>query len=717
MAKKQQKGARYFNRELSWLEFNQRVLDEGRDESLPLLERLKFLAIASSNLDEFFMVRVGGLQRLVEQEDARTDPAGMTPARQLAAIYRRVTEMHGQQYACLLDEVEPSLANEGLRRVTPDGIEDKHLRVVRRLFLADLFPVFSPQAIRSDAPFPLLQNQTLHLCVRLAPAAEDPQEEENGDGEDHAVGRYAVIPLGPGLSRFITLPSEAEGGYNYILLEDVVQLCITKFFPGEEVLETATFRITRNADMSVREDLAADLLSGMEQVLDARLQSDCARLEIDAVAGDEMLQFLQSKLEIPAERVFRFPGPLALNELMKITGTAGFEHLQYRPWPPQPTPLLDPRKSLLDTLATQDVMLYHPYESFEPVIRLIEEAADDPDVLSIKQVLYRTSRDSPIIAALKRAAAQGKYVTALVELKARFDEARNIGWARDLEQSGVQVIYGVKGLKTHAKVCLIVRRESSGVQRYMHFGTGNYNESTAKLYSDVSIMTSRNDFGLDATAFFNAVSGYSQPQKLRQLEMAPTGLRDRFLEMIEVETQRAKQGHEAEIIAKVNSLVDTGIIDALYAASSAGVKIRLNIRGICCLRPRVKELSENIRVISIVDRFLEHARIFYFHHGGDQQVFISSADWMPRNLDRRVELMTPVLDVSNRNRLTRILKSYFKDNVKARELLASGDYRKVKPKARAAAYRSQERLYEEVCDNVRRAEQTKRTELEPHRGS
>jgi len=711
--KKQTKAARYFNRELSWLEFNQRVLDEGRDASLPLLERLKFLAIASSNLDEFFMVRVGGLQRLVEQHDTRTDPAGMTPVKQLDAICRRVTGMHAQQYACLLDEIEPGLAKEGFRRISGGKIDDAQLRIVRRIFESELFPVFSPAAIRNDIPFPLLQNQTIHLCVRLGPAA--PQE-ANGAATDSAEEaeqeRYAVIPLGRALDRFITLPS--DGGYNFILLEDVVRLCAGKFFQGEEVLETATFRITRNADMSVREDLAADLLSGMEQVLDERRESDCARLEIDAAASDTMAEFLRGKLEIPADRVFRFAGPIALDAFIKLTSASGFEHLQYRPWPPQPTPDLDPRKSLLSTLAERDVLLYHPYESFEPVVRLIEEAAEDPDVLSIKQVLYRTSRDSSIVAALMRAASRGKYVTALVELKARFDEARNIEWARNLEQAGVQVIYGVKGLKTHAKICLIVRRESHGVQRYMHFGTGNYNESTAKLYSDVSLMTSRDDFGLDATAFFNAVSGYSQPQKLRQLEMAPTGLRDRFLEMIEVETQRATQGHHAEIIAKVNSLVDTGIIDALYAASNAGVKVRLNIRGICCLRPRVKGLSDNIRVISIVDRFLEHARIYYFHHGGDQRVFISSADWMPRNLDRRVELLTPVLDVASRNRLTRILKCYFRDNVKSRELLARGEYRRVKPKARAAPYRSQERLYEEICDNVRRAEQMKRTELEPH---
>jgi polyphosphate kinase len=370
---------------------------------------------------------------------------------------------------------------------------------------------------------------------------------------------------------------------------------------------------------------------------------------------------------------------------------------------------------MFDTIARRDILLHHPYESFEPVVRLVEEAADDPDVLAIKQTLYRTSRNSPVVAALCRAAEKGKHVTAIVELKARFDEERNIEWARNLEQASVQVIYGVKGLKTHAKLCIIVRREPHGIQRYVHFGTGNYNEITARIYGDVSYFTNDEELGADATSFFNAVSGYSQPQQFRKIEAAPMGLRDRLLEMIEIETQRKQQGQKAYIAAKLNSLVDSRIIDALYTASQAGVRIQLNVRGICCLRPGVPELSENITVVSIVDRFLEHSRIIYFYHGGDERVFISSADWMPRNLDRRVELLVPVEDAASRRRLISILDVYFRDNVKGRVLRQDGTYDRVRAKRKAKKVRCQELFYEEACDALKRAEQSRRTTFEPYR--
>jgi polyphosphate kinase len=470
--------------------------------------------------------------------------------------------------------------------------------------------------------------------------------------------------------------------------------------------------LPRNADISVREDAASDLLAGMEEVLDERRHADCVRLEIDESASPMLLNFLRRALGIEKVEAFSLPGPLDLAAWSTLSDRLGFDHLKYEPWPPQRSPLLTAGRSMFETITAQDVLLYHPYDSFEPVQRLVEEAAVDPEVLAIKQILYRTSRDSPIVAALQRAAENGKHVTVVVELKARFDEARNIAWARRLEQAGAQVIYGVKGLKTHAKACLIVRREPHGIQRYVHFGTGNYNEATARVYSDASLFTVDGDLGSDVVAFFNAVSGYSQPQKYRKLEAAPIGLRDRLLEMIRTETDRARDRQPARIMAKVNALLDTQLIDALYEASQEGVEIRLNVRGICCLRPGVPGLSENIEVVSIVDRFLEHARIMYFHHGGDGRVFMSSADWMPRNLDRRIELLVPIEDAQCRQRLTHILETCFADNAKARRLRGDGTHERAT--AAGEVVRAQERLFDEVRAAVRQAEQQRATVFEPH---
>lgn len=433
------------------------------------------------------------------------------------------------------------------------------------------------------------------------------------------------------------------------------------------------FRITRNADLSLREDLAFDLLAEMEEVLEARQTGACVRLEISDTVTTQLLAFLQDALKVQNESVYVVPGPLDLSAFMQLGDRSGFDHLRYESWPPQLSPSVDLGSSMFQVLQRQDLMLVHPYESFEPVLRLLEEAADDPNVLAIKQILYRTSRNSPIVATLQRAAEKGKYVTVIVELKARFDEARNIEWAKSLELAA-QVIYGVKGLKTHAKCLVIVRREPQGIVRYVHFGTGNYNESTARLYSDVSFMTSNEELGADATSFFNAITGYSQPMKFRRIEMAPLGLRPRLLEMIEAEIQRKKQGQKGVILAKLNSLVDPKIIDALYEASQAGVKIKLNIRGICCLRPGVKGLSENISVVSIVDRFLEHARIMFFYHGGDERVLISSADWMPRRPGPTCRVARSDRGSRLRTRLMSVLEVYFDDNVKARRLNSDGSY-------------------------------------------
>src|SRR5262245_30007805 len=693
--------AKFFNRELSWLEFNQRVLDEALDESLPLLERLKFLAITASNLDEFFMVRVGGLRLLVEQKITTPDAAGLTPSEQLAAISKRVHEMVAQQQACFT-ELEQKLADAGIRRVRGQELTERRAKAVEQVFESEIFAVMTPRAIRSDEDFPLLVNHMLHMAVHLAPDASN-------DGRP----RLAIIPLGRSLPRFFTL-SGAERGYSFVLLEDIVARMVHRFFPGEKVQGHAVFRITRNADFTLRDDLATDLLAGMEGVLTARKYGACVRLEVAADANEKVLAALTSALAVHPDNLFQTEAPVELGAFMQLADLAGFEAQKYEPWPPQPSPDIDPGTKIFDILAHRDVLLYHPYESFDPVLRLVEEAAADPDVLAIKQILYRTSRKSPIVAALARAAQRGKYVTVIVELKARFDEARNIEWARSLEEHGVQVIYGVKGLKTHAKTCIVVRREPHGIVRYVHFGTGNYNEITAKLYSDTSLLTSSEELGADAVAFFNAITGYSQPQRYRKIEAAPTGLRQRIIELIEGETHRRQQGQQASIDAKINSLVDVEIINALYAASQAGVPIRLNVRGVCFLCPGVPGLSDNISVVSIVDRYLEHSRILHFHHGGDELMFISSADWMPRNLDRRIELLVPVEDQSAKSRLTTILETYFEDNVKARVLQADGSYKRVKA-GRKKSRRSQELLYDEVRRRVREAEQSQTTTFEPHR--
>lgn len=693
--------SQYLNRELSWLEFNQRVLDEALDPSVPLLERLKFLAITASNLDEFYRVRVGGLQHLSGQSTARPDPSGLTPGEQLQAVRSRVAQMVADQYACFLQDLEPQLAAAGLRRLKPDELNTAQRRHVRQVFESEVYSILTPMAVTSAADFPLLPNQMLCLCVRLKPTAEAPDEV-----------RYAVVPLGPGTPRFVSAPG--DGGECYLLLEDLATLYAERFFAGGEIAECVPFRITRNADVSVREDSAADLLEEMENVLDERRLADCVRLEVDARASGTLVRFLREAVGVEPADVVALSGPVDLSAWFQLADRPGFDSLKYDPWPPQPSPATPTDRSLFEIIAAQDVLLYHPYDSFEPVVRFLDEASRDPDVLAIKQTLYRTSRDSPIVAALRRAAERGKHVTAVVELKARFDEARNISWARQLEQAGAQVIYGVKGLKTHAKLCLVVRREPQGIQRYVHFGTGNYNEATARIYSDVSLFTADGDLGADATAFFNAVTGYSQPQKYRKLEAAPFGLRDRLLELIRTETELALDKRPARILAKVNALLDVRLIDALYAASQAGVEIKLNVRGICCLRPGVPGLSENIQVVSIIDRFLEHARIFAFHHGGEERVLISSADWMPRNLDRRIELLIPVEDPGCRQRLLRALDVYFSDNVKARRLLADGTHERLQPGDNEPV-RAQQRLFEDAVQAVEAAKRERATVFEPHR--
>ncbi|OXU15021.1 polyphosphate kinase 1 [Sedimentisphaera salicampi] len=692
----------YTNRELSWIDFNFRVLYQAFDKNNPLLERLKFAAITASNLDEFIMVRVGGLMYMRKRGKRRKDPSGMTPYAQLKAINKRVNQMYCEQYTHYTKTLEPALAGKGFKRKRYSELSSEQKAFLDDYISRELAPVLTPSAVELDAVKPLIHNLELNMLVRI-------------EGEKKNKDKYAVMPLGIETKRFILLPSDV-GRCEFILLEDAVKEHISNWFEGCKVLECCSFRPTRNADIELQEDEAPDLLTGMEEVLEERKSSDCIRVEIESGVSARAEEFLRELLGCDKKWTFRLDGPLDLKAFMEMTSVEGFESLKNEPWHPQPSDQIDPSAGIFEQIQKKDILLYHPYESFDPVIRFVEEAAGDPSVLSIKLVIYRTSSKSPMAAALKRAAENGKYVTALVELKARFDERSNIEWARVLENSGVQVIYGVKGLKTHSKVCVVVRREETGVVRYVHYGTGNYNDKTAKLYCDISYMTCNEALGFDATAFFNSVSGYSQPQNLRRLYMSPITLRKKITQLIEAETERAKNGQQAQITAKMNSLVDEKLIGKLYDASKAGVEIKLNVRGICCLKPGVEGLSENITVTSIVDRFLEHARIYCFYQGGSENIFISSADWMTRNLDKRVELLVPIDSKHCKKRLKSFLETHMADNVSSWTLLPDGSYRKNTPRKGEKRLRSQEELYLQACRRTERKRQKVIDKLTPHMG-
>ena len=693
---------KYNDRELSWLDFNQRVLGEALDSSNPLLERLKFLAISASNLDEFFMVRVGGLQLLSRQKADTVDSTKTSsPEKQLRKIRKKTQKMVTSQYGCFLDQLGPELKKNGIQRITPDSLTEQQRTFAEGIFSQELYSILTPIAVTSKDDFPYLANCTINLCVQLQ------------GHQDHTSTRFAILPFGRSLNRVITLPS--GGGYEYILTEDVVSLFAERFFPNETVIECVPFRVTRNADLAVSENRTSDLMTQMIRVLDARRKGEYVRLELDQMMTPTSLSFLQQVLDIDDADIFRVSGPLGLSLFFQLANLPGFDKLKNTPWPPMALPQADSGQSIFETIAQSDLILYHPYDSFDPVIRLLEEAAEDPDVLAIKQVLYRTNRNSRVIKALIKAAHRGKYVTVIVELKARFDEQHNIDQAEELEKSGVQVIYGIRDLKTHAKVCLVVRREPQGIQRYVHFGTGNYNESTALLYSDASFMTCNNELGQDVAVFFNAVTGDSQTHRFHKIHVAPIGLREKLIEMIQAEIHRKQQGQEALIMAKWNSLVDRPLIDALYEASQAGVSVKLNIRGICCLRAGVPGLSENIEVVSVIDRFLEHSRIIYFHHGGSPRVYLSSADGMPRNLDRRIELLVPIENRSCADQLTHILEIYFQDNVKGHYLDRDNTYHKKSPDSEEDRCRSQEFLYLHTLKQIKQENPLKPGTFEPHR--
>ncbi|MED3646487.1 RNA degradosome polyphosphate kinase [Halalkalibacterium halodurans] len=659
----------YNNRELSWLAFNERVLEEAIDERNPLLERLKFLAIFSSNLDEFFMVRVAGLKDQVKAGFNKPEnKAGLTPKQQLRQISERNHQLVQLQDRVYTETIMPMLSQHGIQFLTFDELSDKQRSFLEKRFDHYIFPVLTPMAVDAYRPFPMLLNKSLNLAVVIKNKESDSREQ------------LAIVQVPSVLNRFILLPCE-DGKNQFILLENVISYFIEKLFKGYTVKSVSPFRITRNADLPIHEEGARDLLREIEKELKKRKWGAAVRLEMqEGLMDPNVLKLLLDVLEIHKNDVYSLQGPLDLTFLFKLYNRliVDYEHLTNETLIPQPPEDLIGETNIFDAILKRDIFLHHPYESFQPVIDFIATAAEDPQVLAIKQTLYRVSGDSPIINALARAAENGKQVTVLVELKARFDEENNIQWAKKLEKSGVHVIYGITGLKTHSKITLVVRHHNDEIQRFVHLGTGNYNDSTAKLYTDMGLLTADEEFGIDATNFFNHLSGYSEKPQWHHLSTAPFEIRDTFLDLIDQEIECHKQNGNGHIIAKMNSLTDKPIILKLYEASRAGVRIELIVRGICCLRPGIPNVSEHIRVFSIVDRFLEHSRIFYFHHGGDDKVFLSSADWMTRNMEKRIEILFPIYQQSTKRRIIEILTITLLDNMKAREQNQFGQYRYVK---------------------------------------
>lgn len=655
----------YTNRELSWLLFDKRVLSEAMDEQLPLFERLKFLSITASNLDEFFMVRVASLKDMVNAGYSKKDIAGLTPGKQLEKVNQKTHELVKQQYdtynRCLL----PQLMENGIRLISHhEDLTEAEGAYVDKYFADNIYPVLTPMAVDSSRPFPLIRNKSLNIGALV----------RKKSGEEEL--EFATVQVPSVLSRIVTIPGEER--LRVILLEEVIERNIRKLFLNYDIVCAYPFRIMRNADLSIEEEETEDLLKEIEKQLKKRQWGQAIRLEVESGMDERLLKIILADLHIGEEDIYPIEGPLDLTFLMKMYAMEGFDDLkEHRYQGPQPVPELPEDENVFEKIREGDILMFHPYQTFEPVVRFIAQAAKDPDVLAIKQTLYRVSGNSPIIAALEQAADNGKQVSVLVELKARFDEENNIVWARRLEKAGCHVIYGLVGLKTHSKITLVVRREENGIRRYVHLGTGNYNDSTAKLYTDLGLLTCSETIGEDATAVFNMLSGYSEPRSWNKLSLAPLWLKDKFLYLVNREKEYARQGREAKIIAKMNALCDKDIIEALYEASAAGVKIELIIRGICCLRVGMPGISENIRVRSIVGNYLEHARIFYFENDGRPEYYCASADWMPRNLERRVEIMFPIEKPALQQKIMHILQSQLNDTVKAHILLTDDTYEKV----------------------------------------
>ncbi|HZA14468.1 MAG TPA: polyphosphate kinase 1 [Myxococcaceae bacterium] len=656
----------FINRELSWLSFNERVLEEARDPSLPLYERLKFAGICASNLDEFFMVRVAGLKQQQAGGVAETAADGLLPGEQLAAIAERVHNLVPELDRVLSAELLPELERAGVHLLRPEAFTADQRLAAHEYFHANVLPILTPLAVDPGHPFPHLRNKSLNVAVLLTRHARRRRKPPRESS-------LAVIQVPSVLDRLVRLPCMI--GLSFALLEEIIAAYAGTLFPGYVVTRAAAFRVTRNWDLSIDEEESEDLLSTVQAELRRRDRGAAVRLEIAAGATAEIEHALATALRLAPHDVYRVGSPLQPNDLVALADLDTRAENRIEPWTPVIPAVLREADAILPVIARRDVLLHHPYDSFEPVVRFIEEAAEDPQVLAIKQTLYRTSGDSPITRALMRAAENGKQVAVLVEIKARFDEANNIAWARRLEESGVHVVYGLIGLKTHCKVALLVRREAIGLRRYVHLGTGNYNPQTAELYTDVSLLTARAEIADDVSALFNMLTGYAEAPQWKRLSVAPLGLLERILELIHRETQRALQGEPARIIAKMNALVEPTVIRALYAASQAGVSVDLLVRGICCLRPGLPGLSENIRVHSVVDRFLEHARVFAFGAGDRAEVYLSSADWMPRNFQRRVEVLFPMEDPALRARLLdEVLGLALKDTVKSRRLQRDGRY-------------------------------------------
>ncbi|TXK84214.1 RNA degradosome polyphosphate kinase [Paenibacillus sp. N3.4] len=668
---------RYLNRDLSWIEFNWRVLEEAQDPSTPLLERVKFLSIVSSNLDEFMSVRVAGLKDQIKAGYNKKDFTGYTPAGLIKRIMKRTAKMVNEQYKTYR-EVTRLLTKEGIVFTEYEDLNMTQKKAMDAYYHDIIFPVLTPMAVDQSRPFPLVHNQSVYLAVLLLRDGDEPDEEPY----------FAIVQIPSNLSRYITVPSRTNSKkQEFILLEELIEHHIQSLFSGYKPISVHGFRVTRNADLTLNEEGAEDLLEEIEKELRRRRWGSPVRLEVQEGIHPYALAQLQEEFEI-SEQIFQIDGPLDLTYFMKLAGGLnGFDNLRYPRLHPKYPAEFEDTADFFSILKHKDVLVHHPYETFDAVTDFIVHAAYDPQVLAIKMTLYRASGNSPLIQALARAAESGKQVTVVVELKARFDEERNIAWARMLEKSGCHVVYGLVGLKTHAKITLVVRQEVNMLRRYVHVGTGNYNDSTARLYTDVGLFTSNSIIGEDASALFNEITGYSAPHDWQAFAVAPTDLKDKLFELIKRETEHAKAGRPAQIIAKMNSLSNQEMVDALYEASQAGVKIELIIRGVCCLRPGVPGLSENITVRSIVDRFLEHSRIYYFENGGEVDVYLSSADWMTRNLTRRIELMCPVLDHQMKKMLIQIVRVTLHDNVKSRELMPNGMYTRVKNEL--TPYRSQ----------------------------
>ncbi|MDO3678959.1 polyphosphate kinase 1 [Paenibacillus ehimensis] len=669
----------YLNRDLSWVEFNWRVLEEAQDPETPLLERVKFLSIVSSNLDEFMSVRVAGIKDQIKAGHTKKDFTGYTPAGLFKRIMKRSSKMVTEQYKTYRDMIR-QLGREGIIFTEYDDLNATQRKAMDEYYHDIVFPVLTPMAVDQARPFPLVRTQALYLAVVLMKEGDDPEDEPY----------FAILQVPSNLSRYLAVPGRANSKKReFILMEDLIEKHIHTLFSGYIPISVHAFRLTRNADLTLNEEGAEDLLEEIEIQLRKRRWGTPVRLEVQKGIHPYALEQLTEEFEI-VENIFEIDGPLDLTYFMKMASSLqGFDHLRYAPIQPVYPSELDDVEDLFAKLRQQDVLVYHPYESFDAVTDFVLQAAYDPQVLAIKMTLYRVSGNSPLIQGLARAAESGKQVTVVVELKARFDEERNIAWARKLEQAGCHVVYGLVGLKTHAKITLVVRQEADGLRRYVHVGTGNYNDNTARLYTDVGLFTSHKEIGEDASALFNEVTGYSAPHNWKAFGVAPTDMMDKLFEKIRREAKHAAESKPARIIAKFNSLSNQQMVDELYAASQAGVEIDLIVRGVCCLRPGVPGLSERITVRSIVDRFLEHSRIFYFENGGEPEVYIASADWMTRNLTRRVELMCPVFDKSIQQSLINILRLSLKDNVKARQLQPNGMYEHVRSEGGGPQLRSQ----------------------------